>query len=438
MKRLIIQELEEWKASALRKPLVLMGARQVGKTFVLKEFARMAYQKFVYLNFEDFPKQRLLFEASLDPKDIIKALALEMEISIEPENTLIILDEIQECPNALNSLKYFKEQANQYHVVAAGSLLGVKLKNTSGFPVGMVNFLDMYPLSFLEFLMATGQERYVGFIHEIKSFEPIPPNLHEKLLEYYKIYLFTGGMPEVVAAYVNQGDFTDTRELQNNIIRAYQLDFSKHAPKEIIMKINQVWESIASQLAKENKKFVYSVIRTGARAKEFENAIQWLKEAGLVHKVYNVQTPKFPLNAYQNFEIFKLYLVDVGLLGAKTHLAAKVIIHGNELFQEFKGSYVENYVAQELARLQCNLNYWTSEGEAEVNYVIQIEDTIYPFEIKSGTSGKKKSLQIYQGKYQPKLSIRASPLNLKHDGNLLNIPFYLLSELPRLLRCREP
>lgn len=411
-----------------------MGARQVGKTFVLKEFAKTSYDNSIYLNFEDFPKYKLLFESSLDPKDILRALSLELDSKIVPGKTLIVFDEIQECPKALNSLKYFHEQANEYHVVAAGSLLGVKLKNTGGFPVGKVNFLDMYPCSFKEFLMASGKERYVDFIQEIKSLEPIASNVHETLLSDFKNYLFTGGMPEVIAGYVQENEFESTRELQDNIIRAYQLDFSKHAPKEMIMKINQVWESIATQLAKENKKFVYSVLRSGARAREFEGAIQWLTEAGLVHKVYNVQTPKIPLKAYANFEIFKLYLVDVGLLGAKTGLSAKIIIHGDQLFQEFKGSYVENYVAQELARLKCNLNYWTSEGEAEVDYILQIDNEIYPLEIKSGTSGKKKSLQVYINRYSPKIALRSSPLNLRKDGNLLNVPLYLLSELPRLLK----
>jgi len=433
MKRTIFNQLIAWQQSVTRKPLILLGARQVGKTFILKHFGATAYLNSIYINFEDNPSYRRLFEASLEPEAILRALSLELNIAISPKDTLIIFDEIQECPNALNSLKYFCEQANQYHIAAAGSLLGVKLKNTKGFPVGKVDFLDLYPMSFSEFLIALDQTRLVDFLHEIQTLDPIPSNLHDKFIEYFKTYLFIGGMPEAVAQFVQTGDIQTCRKIHQDIIRAYQLDFAKHAPADIVMKINQVWDSIPSQLAKENKKFIYSVLRTGARARDFETAIQWLLEAGLIAKVYNIETPKMPLEAYKNFEIFKIYLVDVGLLGAKTLLPANVIVHGNEVFEEFKGSYVENYVATTLARLQYSLFYWTSAGTAEVDFILQNDGDIYPLEIKSGLSTKKKSLLVYADKYRPKLVVRSSPMNLKQDGAMLNIPLYLLDELPHLL-----
>lgn len=429
-----MEKLCDWKAQITRKPLVLMGARQVGKTFILKKFGEQEYKNTVYLNFEDNPKLCKLFEAGLNPQVILRALSIEMDSEIVAGKTLIIFDEVQECPNALNSLKYFCENTPEQHIIAAGSLLGVKLSNQKGFPVGKVQFLTLYPLSFLEFLEALKQDRLIAFLKELSSVEPLPENLHEKLLGLFREYLFVGGMPEAVAKYANNQDLSKVREIQEAILNAYRLDFAKHAPKDQIMKINQVWASIPNQLAKENKKFIYSALRTGARAKEFEVALQWLIEAGLIHKVSHISVPKIPLTAYGDSNAFKIYLLDIGLLGAMSQLSAKTLLYDNELFQEFRGAITENFVAQELVHSHYHLFYWTSEGSAEVDFVIENEGYIYPLEVKSGNSSKKKSLRIYGDLYKPNLLIRTSPMNLKKDGDVLNCPLYLIEKLRRLLK----
>jgi hypothetical protein len=438
MKRKITERLRAWKDQPKRKPLILMGARQVGKTFVLKKFGEQEYTSTVYLNFEDNPRLCKLFDASLNPKMILKALSIEMNTEIVAGKTLIIFDEIQECPNALNSLKYFCEDAPEQHIVAAGSLLGVKLAHVKGFPVGKVQFLTLYPLSFLEFLEALKETRLKEFVEEQKKIEPLPPNLHEKLLMHFKEYLFVGGMPEAVVEYIDSQNVSKVREIQTAILNAYSLDFAKHAPKEHIMRINQVWNSIPSQLAKENKKFIYSAVREGARAKEFEIALQWLIEAGLIYKVPLISTPKIPLSAYADLNAFKIYLVDVGLLGAMSNLSAKTLLHENELFQEFRGAIAENYVAQELIHSQYPPFYWTSEGRAELDFIIEQDDFIYPLEVKSGNSSKKKSLRVYDEIYHPEMLIRSSPMNLRKDGNILNCPLYLIEELRSLIARSTP
>jgi hypothetical protein len=434
MKRKLFKKLQDWKNQAKRKPLILIGARQVGKTYLLKKFAKLEYTNTVYLNFEDNPHLIKLFEASLDPKRILKSLTIEMNTEIIKGKTLIIFDEIQECPNALNSLKYFCENDPGQHIIAAGSLLGVKLIHVKGFPVGKVQFLTLYPLSFLEFLEALKEDRLKNFIKDIKKIEPLPPNLHEKLLMYFKEYLFVGGMPEAVSEYICSQNISKVREIQINILNAYSLDFTKHAPKDQIMKIHQVWNSIPNQLAKENKKFVYSAVRKGGRAKEFEIALQWLIEAGLIYKISLISVPKIPLSAYANINNFKIYLVDVGLLGAMSNLSAKTIIHGNKLFQEFKGSIVENYVAQEFVNSQYSLYYWASQGKAELDFIIEQDGYIYPIEVKSGNSSKKKSLRVYGNTYHPKVLIRISPMNLKKDGNIFNCPLYFIEKLGSFIK----
>lgn len=433
MNRKIMENLRAWKQELKRKPLLLMGARQVGKTFVLKKFGTEEYVNTVYINFEDNPRLCKLFDASLDPKIILKALAIEMNTEIIEGKTLLIFDEVQECPNALNSLKYFCEEAPEQHIVAAGSLLGVKLAHIKGFPVGKVQFLNLYPLSFLEFLEALNETRLKDFIEDLKNIEPLPPNLHEKILMHFKEYLFVGGMPEAVAEYIATQNVSKVREIQLAILNAYSLDFAKHAPKDHIMKINQVWNSIPSQLARENKKFLYSSIRAGGRAKEFEVALQWLVEAGLIYKVQRISTPKIPLLAYADMNAFKIYLVDVGLLGAMAHLSAKTLLYENELFQEFRGAITENYVAQELIHSHYLLFYWTSEGKAEIDFILEQDGFIYPLEVKSGNSSKKKSLKVYEDAYHPPMLIRCSPMNLRKDGDILNCPLYLIEELRSLI-----
>ncbi|OGN62282.1 MAG: hypothetical protein A3F40_02035 [Chlamydiae bacterium RIFCSPHIGHO2_12_FULL_27_8] len=434
MKRKVLNSLIAWKSQPKRKPLILMGARQVGKTFLLKKFGEQEYTNTLYLNFEDNPRLSKLFDASLDPKMILKALTIEMNAEIIEGKTLLIFDEIQESPNALNSLKYFCENTPDQHIVAAGSLLGVKPAHVKGFPVGKVQFLKLYPLSFLEFLEALQETRLKDFIEEQKSRDPLPPNLHEKLMTYFKEYLFVGGMPEAVAEYIDSQNVSKVREIQNDILNAYSLDFAKHAPKEHVMKINQVWGSIPNQLAKENKKFIYSAIREGGRAKEFEVALQWLIEAGLIHKTSLISTPKIPLSAYADMNAFKIYLVDVGLLGAMSRLSAKTLLYENELFQEFRGAFVENYVAQELVHSNYSLFYWASEGRAELDFIIEQDGFIYPLEVKSGNSSKKKSLRVYGDTYHPKMLIRTSPMNLRKDGEVLNCPLYLIEEMRSLIK----
>jgi predicted AAA+ superfamily ATPase len=436
MKRYIFEHLKAWKRQKTRKPLILQGARQVGKTYILKAFGKAEYENVAYLNFESSPQLGKLFAHSLEPHYIIKVLSVELSLNIEPQKTLIIFDEIQECPDALNSLKYFNETANQYHICAAGSLSGVTLADTKGFPVGKVDFLNLYPLTFFEFLQAKQEEKLIDFLQDIQTIEPLPHILHEKALRYFKEYLYVGGMPAAVLEYVQTENFDRVRDLQKNILTAYRLDFAKHAPSNIIMKLNQVWEVIPSQLAKENKKFIYSVIRKGARAQEFEVAIQWLAEAGLIYKIYNTSTPKIPLNAYIDHNIFKIYLVDVGLLGAMADLSAKAIIHGDAIFQEFQGSLTENFAAQSLIAQKYPLYYWTSSGTAELDFLLQMDCNIYPLEVKSGNSLKKKSLVSYLQKYNPSFAIRISPLNLKQDGKILNIPLYLMDRLNFLLHAK--
>ena len=431
MKRYIFNELKNWKHSTSRKPLILQGARQVGKTYILESFAQSEFKNYVYVNFEQDNRAKQIFEQDLKPARIIKALALRLGIEITPENTLIFFDEIQACPNALNSLKYFCEQAKEYYVVAAGSLLGIKLSNDKGFPVGKVNFLELYPMSFFEFLDAMGKTQLTQYLNSIDQFEPLDSAVHDDLCDLLKIYLYVGGMPEAVKTYIQKEDISSVRQVHDEIIKAYLLDFAKHAPENQIMKITTIWNSLPEQLAKENKKFVFTVMKSGARAREYEIALQWLIDAGLIYISYNITTPKLPLKAYLNNNAFKIYCLDVGLLGALSELDAKIILDKNALFMEFKGALTENLAAQLLKINNVKqLFYWTSAYTAEVDFIVPFENTILPLEIKSGTSTKKKSLMVYDHQYQPTILNRASLLNLKKDGKLCNYPLYLLERFP--------
>lgn len=430
MNRDIYRELESWKSNPRRKPLVVNGARQVGKTYALKHFGRSSFEKMVYLNFEKEQQLCQYFQGTLNPKEIIKILGIHAGIMIEPGNTLLIFDEIQECPRALNSLKYFYEEANEYFVVAAGSLLGVKTSQEFGFPVGKVNFLDLYPLSFFEFLSATGNEQLRMYLEEYQRLEPLPAPLHEKLIQLLKYYFFIGGMPEAVAEYIKTDNFSIVRDVQLEILNAYERDFAKHAPPQEVMKITTVWHQVHRQLSKENKKFIFSAIRKSARGRDYEDAIQWLIDAGLLYKNNFVEAPKFPLSAYADTHTFKILLVDVGLLGAQSSLSARIIIEGNVLFTEFKGALTENYVAQELiASGAKKLYYWASEGTAEIDYIFEADHEIYPLEVKAGESQKKKSLLVYGQKYNPLTLYRTTLMNLKADGKIVNYPLYMISLL---------
>lgn len=437
MDREILQQLVTWKTADNRKPLLLYGARQVGKTHTLNTFAKQAYRAHVYLNFENNPILKQYFEGSLDPKDLIYKLSIHFNQTITPEHTLIIFDEVQECPPALNSLKYFHEFANEYHVCACGSLLGVKIGHKEGFPVGQVNFFHLYPLSFMEFLDAIDECRLKNYLTSIKNIEPLPEPFHNKLNELLRIYYFTGGMPEAVLTYIQTRDFNAVRNIHHDILKSYDLDFAKHATKTLSMKISEVWQAIPNQLAKENKKFIYSLVRSSARAREYEEAIQWLNAAGLIHKIYHISAPKMPLHAYANWNNFKVYLLDVGLLNTLAGLPIQTLLTGNQLFQEFKGSLTENFVFQTLAFDFDKQYYWTSQGTAEVDGMIQLENAILPLEIKANTSTKSKSLQSFVTKYQPTLSLRTSMLNLKLDGKILNLPLYLLPHLRQLTKSAQ-
>jgi predicted AAA+ superfamily ATPase len=433
MKRFAYNSLIEWKKSTRRKPLIMHGARQVGKTHLLKSFGKTEFDHCIYINFEEDPNFKNFFERNLNPKRILNELSLHLDRKIEPEGTLIIFDEIQECPNALTSLKYFNEDANEYTIVSASSLLGVKLEKNKGFPVGKVNFMDLFPLTFFEFLDAIDKSNLRQYLQGITSFEPIPEPIHQQLIENLKYYFFIGGMPEAVKTYAKNHDLKEVREIHKEILSAYLFDFAKHAPSSEVMKISMVWESIPSQLAKENKskKFVFSEINKNARAREFEIAIQWLTDAGLVLKSFNVSTPKLPLSGYADKNCFKLYLLDVGLLGAMSNLYPQIILEGDALFTEFKGSLTENYAAQTLhAHYKNNLYYWTSPGSAEVDFLVPIDRQIYPLEVKSGISTKSKSLAVYQEKYNPPVATRTNMLNLKWDGKIQNYPLYLMDNFP--------
>ncbi|NGX61703.1 MAG: hypothetical protein K940chlam9_01192 [Chlamydiae bacterium] len=433
MERDIYTHLQAWKTSRRRKPLILNGARQVGKTYSLKHFGKTCYDQLVYLNFERNENLADYFKETLDPSQLVNILRIHTGIDISPENTLIIFDEIQECPKALNSLKYFCEEAPQYHVAAAGSLLGVKTAQEKGFPVGKVNFIHLYPLTFFEFLSALNQEKLRTLLEETTTFVPFPTPIHEKLIKLLKLYLFIGGMPEVVDEYTKQENLTTIREVQLEILDAYERDFSKHAPSHEIMKITTVWKQIHRQLAKENKKFFFAAIRKSARGRDYEDAIQWLVDAGLIHKSLAIEVPKFPLSAHANTSAFKTFLLDVGLLGAQSNLAARTLIEGDSLFIEFKGALVENYVAQELiASHRRDLYYWTSSGTAEIDFLVEGDHHIYPLEVKAGENSKKKSLLVYGKKFPTTTLNRTTPMNLKHDRNIYNYPLYFISRLLKL------
>ncbi len=435
MEREFYQKLLKWKESSLRKPLVLRGARQVGKTYILMDFAKREYTDYVYLNFDENPHFASFFAENLDPDRILKEFNIYFKKTIHAGSTLIILDEIQECPQALASLKYFCEKKNEYHLATAGSLLGVKL--TKGFPVGKVNFLDLSPLNFFEFLHAIGEKDLVSMLEEMQEPKAISEVFHNKLITYLKYYFIIGGMPEAVATYLKTQNLEQVREVQKEILDAYVLDFAKHAPKDEVMKIMAIWDCIPNQLAKENKKFIFSAIRKSARSREFETSMQWLKSAGLIIKANHISIPKLPLDTYSDKQAFKIFLLDVGLLGAMSKLDPRIILEEDRLFQEFKGSLTENFVAVELQDKHFDeLYYWTSEGIAEVDFVISKQQHIFPLEVKAGFSKKKKSLLVYHDKFSkeetaPLVLSRASLRNFAFDGKIINYPLYGICLFPR-------
>lgn len=426
MKRKLLENLIEWKNRKAHKPLILEGARQVGKTWLMQEFGKIQYKKIAYINFDRNLKMRETFETDLDTKRLITAIGLDAEFKITPEDTLIIFDEIQECPRAITSLKYFNEDAPEYDIIAAGSLLGVAHHTGTGFPVGKVEFLRLYPLSFTEFLDAMGKEQYVELI-EKQDFEMIKifSNKFEDLL---KQYCYIGGMPEVVQNFVNNGDFNQVRTIQKRILSAYERDFSKHIPANTVEKARMLWNSIPTQLAKENKKFIYNAIKKGARAKEFETALTWLRNNGLIYQVHKITKPGLPTGAYADLDAFKLFVLDVGLLGALSGLEAKTILGKYEIFQEFKGAIAEQYVLQQFKTIDdMPIYYWTNEtSRSEVDFVIQRESKVIPVEVKAATNLKARSLKIYMEQFKPELAIRTSLADYKKTENLVDIPLYAI------------
>jgi predicted AAA+ superfamily ATPase len=424
MRRDKIEELKRWKEGKFRKPLILRGARQVGKTWLLKEFGRTQYAQTVYINFEETPALKTMFQPDYDIARIVATLQIHAHTTITPDNTLIVFDEIQSAEGGLTSLKYFCENAPQYHVVAAGSLLGMGLHGNVSFPVGKVDFMDLRPFSFREFLISQGESALADALKS-KDWNIIGV-FTEKLKTYLRYYLYVGGMPEVVDAFRQTGDWGLVREIQNRLLASYEGDFSKHAPSEVVPRLRMVWQSIPSQLAKENKKFVYGVIREGARAKDFELAIQWLVDCGLPLKIHRVSKPGLPLVSYQDLSAFKLFLHDVGLLGAMSGLDAGTVIDGDEIFEEFKGALAEQYVMQQL-RLDSDryIGYWTNDrNTSEVDFVIQEGGKIIPIEVKSGENLKSKSFKFFCERYRPQVAVRTSLADYRQESWMTNIPLY--------------
>ncbi|NLD50056.1 MAG: ATP-binding protein [Clostridiaceae bacterium] len=429
MYRVAIEKLYKWKESKHRKPLIIEGARQVGKTWLMKEFANKAYENTVYINFDSNSRMAELFASDLNTDRLIMGLELYAGHKIKAENTLLIFDEVQEVPRALSSLKYFYENAPQYHIICAGSLLGIALHGGTSFPVGKVDFLKLYPLSFKEFLMATGNERFAELLDK-RDYEMIT-SFKQTYIDALKQYYFIGGMPEAVQSFAENKDFNEVREIQKRILAAYEQDFSKHAPYEIVPKIRMIWNSIPSQLAKENKKFIYGLVREGGRAKDYETAIMWLTDCGLVHKISRVNSASIPLKAYEDLKAFKLYVVDVGLLGCMTGLHQRTLLDGNDLFIEFKGALTEQFVCQQLKTIEnLNIYYYTNDrGSCEMDFVIDTGEQIIPVEVKAEVNLKAKSLRTYKDKFDPEVSIRTSMADYKKEDWLLNLPLYAVEEI---------
>lgn len=432
MYRMAMENLLAWKQSRRRKPLIIEGARQVGKTWLMKEFGRQAYADTVYINFDSNARMAELFASDLDTKRLVLGLELYAGRKIDPENTLLIFDEVQEVPRALAALKYFCEDAPQYHIVCAGSLLGIALHRGTSFPVGKVDFLKLYPLSFQEFLMAIGKQQFSELLDQ-RDFSMIT-SFRETYADALKQYYFVGGMPEAVESFAENQDFNEVRQIQKRILAAYEQDFSKHAPNEVVPRLRMLWNSIPAQLAKENKKFIYGLVREGARAKDYETALLWLSDCGLVHRVSRVNAPGIPLRAYEDMKAFKLFVLDVGLLGCMTGLHQRTLLDGNALFVEFKGALTEQYVCQQLKTLaDLELCYYTNDrGSCEVDFVVDTGGRVMPLEVKAETNLRAKSLKTYREKFSPELAIRTSMADYRKEDGLVNLPLYAIGQISSL------
>lgn len=437
MERFILNKLLDWKISPYRKPLILKGVRQVGKTWALKEFGRRYYENTAYFNFDENEEYKQFFETTKDVDRILQNLMLASGQRILPEKTLIIFDEVQDCPNVINSMKYFCENAPQYHIACAGSLLGITLSKPSAFPVGKVNFMQIDPMTFQEFLIANGDKNLAEYLDGVNTLELIPDAFFNPLYEKLKMYYVTGGMPEPVLMWTENRDVTAMQSALSDIISAYERDFAKHPNISEFPKISMIWRSLPSQLARENKKFLYKVVKEGARAREYEDALQWLVDARLVYKIYRSSAPGLPLAAYDDLSAFKIYLVDVGLLRRLAQLAPTAFGEGNRLFTEFKGALSENYVLQTLIpQFEVLPRYWSKTNPPyEVDFLIQRENDIFPVEVKSETNVTGRSLRKFKELFpeKVKLRIRFSLANLKVDDDLLNIPLFMADQTDRLI-----
>ena len=426
VERFLMKKMENWLKKEKRKPLIIYGARQVGKTWLMKEFGKRYFSNTVYINFENNPRMKRSFSQDFDLKRIIEDLKVESGRNFSAEDTLLIFDEVQEVPEALTCLKYFCENAPEYHIVAAGSLLGIALHAGTPFPVGKVDILRLYPLSFREFLLAVGEERLCEALTDCK-FDTWRV-FSDRYITYLRSYYFVGGMPEAVSQYLADGDHDAVREIQRNILQYYETDFSKHAPKEVIPRIRMVWDSLPAQLAKENKKFIYGIIREGARAKDYELAIEWLKDYGLIYKSYRVKKPGLPLSAYMEQSVFKMFMLDVGLLAAKSRLSKKVLLEGSRIFEEFKGALTESFIAQELMVSGEELYYYSTENSSgEIDFVLQSETGIIPLEVKAEENLRARSLRAFCDKYKPESAIRSSMSDFREQDWMTNVPLYALA-----------
>ena len=437
MKRILLQDLVRWKGSKYRKPLILRGARQTGKTWLLKEFGIQYYQNIAYFNFDENAEYQQFFENTKDVHRILQNLMMASAQTIRPEETLIIFDEIQECPNALNTLKYFCENTPEYHVTCAGSLLGISLAKPASFPVGKVDFLDIGPMTFSEFLLANGDENLAAYLESVDAIQAIPDAFFNPLCEKLKMYFVTGGMPESVRVWAEDRDVEQMQRVLSNILGAYERDFAKHTEPREFPKISMIWRSVPSQLARENKKFLYKVVKEGARAREYEDALQWLCDADLTDKIYRSSKPGLPLSAYDDLSAFKLYMLDVGLLRRMALLAPSAFGEGNRLFVEFKGALSENYALQSLKRqFEAKPRYWAMDNPRyEVDFLIQRENDVIPVEVKSDSNVTSTSLKKYKERFpvETKLRVRFSLENLRLDGDLLNIPLFMADDADRLI-----
>lgn len=434
MLRHAMKELIEWKTRPDRKPLLLRGARQVGKTWLMREFGRLHFPKVAYINFDDNDRMSALFQGDLNIERLITAMQIEVGMTITAGDTLLIFDEVQEVPRALTSLKYFNENAPEYAIVAAGSMLGVALHQGTSFPVGKVEFMDLYPLSFTEFLDALDMTQYSELLLADKPDFEMMTTFKGKYIDALRQYYYVGGMPEAVFAFAQRRDFSEVRRIQTRLLGAYDQDFSKHAPHETVPRIRMLWNSIPAQLARENRKFVYGHIREGARAREYELAMQWLLDCGLIHKVNRITKPDMPLIAYTDQSAFKLYMLDVGLLAAKSDLDLKSILEGNRIFEEFKGALTEQYVLQQLLA-DCRIQpyYWTAErATAEVDFVFQSGSDVIPMEVKAEENLKAKSLKQYVEKFSPKCAIRSSMSDFRKEEWLINLPLWAVKTVGQI------